>query len=114
MATRSRWIALLAGSLGLGFVLAALAVLVWQVLDAVEHRSWTALTTRHLLNDGLVRSITPGSVRAWIDRPPSSGGPLHGAVTWFVDQVPLAAVLGGIALVLLWQARRSERSGAVR
>jgi hypothetical protein len=110
----TRWSGLLVGSLGFGFGFAAFGVLVWQLFHAMEHRFWVALTTRHVLNDGLVRRVTPAGIRAWLDRPPSSGGPVHGAITWFLDEVPLALVLGGIAVVLLLSAKRSERSGAAR
>lgn len=105
---------MLVGSLGFGAVFAAVGVLVGQLFYAMEHRLWVVLTTRHVLDDRLVRHVTPTGIRAWLDRPPSWGGPVHAAVTWFLDEVPLALVLGGIALVLLLSARRSERSGAAR
>jgi hypothetical protein len=114
MGNGSRWSGLLVGSLGLGFVFAAFGVLVWQLFHAMEHRVWVVPTTRHVLDDGVVRRVTPAAIRAWVDRPPASGGPVHTAVAWFLDEVPLALVLGGIAVVLLLSARRSERSGAAR
>ena len=114
MGNGTRWSGLLVGSLGLGFVFASFGVLVWQIFHAMEHRAWVVLTTRHVLDDGLVRHVTAAGIRAWVDRPPSSGGPMQAAVRWFLDEVPLALVLGGIAVVLLLSARRSERSGAAR
>jgi hypothetical protein len=114
IAHRTGWGAVLVGSLGFGFVFAAFGVLVWQLFHAMEHRAWVVLTTRHVLDDGLVRRVTPAGIRAWLDRPPASGGPVHAAVTWFLNEVPLALVLAGIAVVLLLSARRSERTGAAR
>ena len=93
---------------------ATLGVLVWQVVHAMEHRIWVPLTPRHVINDALVRHLIPPPMLAWMDRPPSSGGLIHGAMTWFLDEVPLVVILGGIAVIFLLTARRYERLGAGR
>lgn len=111
---RSQWGVLLVGSAGVGFLFATLGVLVWQVFHAMEHRVWAPLTTRHVVNDALIRQLIPPAIRTWMERPPASGNVVHSAMAWFLDEVPLVVILGGIAVVLLLSARRYERSGAGR
>jgi hypothetical protein len=102
---------LIVGSLGLGCGIAAVLVLAAQLFVAVRDNRWITLGPRALIEDTVLRAAVPAAVRSWIERPASLTW-LHPIVVWVLDELPLTVFLGGIGLLLMWIALRSERSGS--
>jgi hypothetical protein len=107
--TGPRWGAVLLGSLGVGFGLAAVLVLAGEALFAMQHARWPGLTPRSVMDDTMLRGLVPIALRAWLDRP-ASGVSLQRPIVWVLDEVPLALFLGGLAVLFIRMALRFERS----
>jgi hypothetical protein len=53
--------------------------------------------------------LVPTWLRSITDRPARPGGALHQAGMWLLDEVSVVVILGGLAVLFIWMAVRSER-----
>lgn len=91
---------LIVGSVGLGLVLAGMALFVEQMYRAVQTGRFERVPVGVVLDEPTVRENTPATVVRWLQQIISGTGGAQNTVTWLLDDVPLAlflVVIGGVA-----------------
>ena len=105
---RERW-SLIVGSLGLALLLAGLLVFFEQVFEAIDTGRWPERTLWTLLHAPGVQRVLPLAFRTWLERPAPDDA-VQTSVRWLVEAVPLALLLGGVGVVMIWKTSRLDRS----
>jgi len=101
---------LLIGSLGLGLVITGLIVFLGQMYRAIDTGHLESVPVGSLLRDPMFPDLLPASWMRWIQRIPGELK-IEGAVTWLLDEVPLAAFLAVVGGLAAWRTLvREQRS----
>jgi hypothetical protein len=97
---------LIAGSCGLGLLLAGLFVFLGQVLNAIDTGRLERVPVGSLLNDPMVRSLLP-RFSEWSRGMPGSAEVGY-VMDWLLNDVPLALFLAVIGGVTAWRTLLRE------
>jgi len=104
---------LIIGSLGLGLAFSGICIFLEQVYRAIAGGHFEAVPVRVVLTQPMVRANIPGTVSERLQQLVTSME-LEGVVGWLVDEVPLAALLIVLGVLVAWRCLLWEAPASVK